>query len=305
MPDGFIEASGRGHTMAEIMTSGRGKRSTGTRKYKYGIRAPIVVYQMGKVGSMSIYSAFQKLELDVPVYHCHVLNQLGQMERNVKLTLTNPGESLQVIREGKQLRRRIFSDDAVRWNLVTLVREPIGRNVSHFFHGIIERVPDFYQRLENKTLEMGYLADTLLKDSQVNLTCMWWFDTQVKQLFDIDVYAKPFPKRRGYEIYEGRHVRMLLLRLESLDRCLGTAMKQFLGIPNFTADRQNVAEDKDYAEAYRRFKEAGVLPLWYPHIHHSSRYARHFYTPAELRRFRKPWLTASRANAAESMAKRA
>src|SRR5438874_10832030 len=98
-----------------------GKANTGS--YKYGIRAPIIVYQMGKVGSRSVYESLKKLELDVPVYHCHVLNNLEKVEQGVRQLLTAPEESLRAVREGQQLRELILSDKDRKWNLVSLVRE--------------------------------------------------------------------------------------------------------------------------------------------------------------------------------------
>src|SRR5258708_39936699 len=42
---------------------------------KFNIDTPIIVFQMGKVGSSSVYDALNDLDLDVPVYHAHVLNR--------------------------------------------------------------------------------------------------------------------------------------------------------------------------------------------------------------------------------------
>src|SRR5205823_9682428 len=119
-------------------------------------------------------------------------NNLEKVEQGVRQLLTAPEESLRAVREGQQLRELILSDKDRKWNLVSLVREPVARNVSHFFHAVIERIPDFYERLENKTLDMDYLSGMFLKDDQVNLTCGWWFNSQVKELFGIDVYARRF-----------------------------------------------------------------------------------------------------------------
>ena len=44
------------------------------REKVYGVREPIIVYQMGKVGSSSMYWSLDALRLNVPVYHLHFLN---------------------------------------------------------------------------------------------------------------------------------------------------------------------------------------------------------------------------------------
>src|SRR4051812_30029853 len=40
---------------------------------KYGVRDPIIVYQMGKVASTSVYRSLCALDLDVPVYQLHFM----------------------------------------------------------------------------------------------------------------------------------------------------------------------------------------------------------------------------------------
>jgi hypothetical protein len=253
------------------------------------LRAPVVVYQMGKVGSSSLYESLKKLGLSVPLYHSHLLNDLDAIERIVRATLPNPGASLKEIERGRQLRQKILHSSGPRWSLISMVRDPVARNVSAFFQSISERVPDFSQRLQQGAFEMDALAEAFLADEVTHAAPLGWFDSQVKDLFGIDVCASPFPTRTGYAIYQGKRVRLLVMRLENLAECVGLAIRQFLGIRHFRLETHNVGEDKNYAEVYRRFKREVALPCAYLDRMYNSTFARRFYTAEEIDGFRRSW----------------
>ena len=119
---------------------------------------------------------------------------------------------------------------------------------------------------------------------------MGWFDRQVRDSFGIDVFATPFPKKDGYAIYEGRRVRLLVLRTREsgcvCHRGLARHSSTFL---TSSQPRANVGEDKDYKDIYLRFKQDVVLPESYLEQEYGSRFARHFYTDEELLRFKQQW----------------
>jgi hypothetical protein len=52
---------------------------------------------------------------------------------------------------------------------------------------------------------------------------------------------------------------------------------------------RNEAADKVYADVYRCFEKLLRMPRQYLDRMYSSRYSRHFYTPAELAEFRSHW----------------
>ena len=131
------------------------------RNYKFD--GPIVVYQMGKVGSRSVYEALVDLRLAVPVYHAHVLEDLDNMAESIKKQFPNPVHSLRVIRAGKRLRQLIDSNPTQHWHIITLVRDPIARNVSRFFHSIEEVLPDVRRQFDSGTISCNDLIVTFLE----------------------------------------------------------------------------------------------------------------------------------------------
>lgn len=60
-----------------------------------------------------------------------------------------------------------------------------------------------------------------------------WFDRQIKEPLGIDVYAAEFPKDRGYKMNEKDNIRLLVIRVEDLNGCVGSALREFLRIPVF------------------------------------------------------------------------
>jgi hypothetical protein len=106
------------------------------------------------------------------------------------------------------------------------------------------------------------------------------------------VFSSDFPKSKGYKIYEGDKVDILLIRLENLNQCAREAFKDFLNIDNFTLINTNIGSEKDYAPIYKKFRDAIALPDSYIDEMYNSKYARHFYTEAEINKFRARWRVA-------------
>jgi predicted site-specific integrase-resolvase len=114
----------------------------------------------------------------------------------------------------------------------------------------------------------------------------------MKPVFDIDVYGQPFPHQKGYEIYHGKNnSRLLLIRLEDLDRVGQKVLGDFLNVKKFQLVHANVAEKKEYSDLYRDFKKI-PLPASFLEKMYASRYARQFYTDEEINGFYQKWIGA-------------
>jgi hypothetical protein len=111
----------------------------------------------------------------------------------------------------------------------------------------------------------------------------------VKEVFGIDVYARPFDTGRGFDTYGEGRFSMLVLRLEDLNARFAEAVHQFLGVRKARLKTVNKAEDKWYGDLYRRFVSEVTLPDGYLDGVYGSKFARHFYTPQELAAHRWRW----------------
>lgn len=247
-----------------------------------GINDPILIYSMGKVGSSTMYNSLRALDLDVPVYHLHYMNHLDEMEALIRRTRPHPQQALKGHAKARAFVEEFKSSKWQRWNVITLVRTPVRRNVSAFFEGIKGYFPNAAQDFETGALTLDEVRRTFLEQFD-HQAPRFWFDSQVKPILGIDVFAKPFPRERGYDILETPRVRLLLLRLEDLARCAPQAMRDFFALEHFSLQKANDGENKTYAEMYRAFVKNVELPPEYYQEQHQLAYSTHFYTPDELR----------------------
>ena len=261
----------------------------GVKPKKFGISQPIIVFQVGKVGSTSMYASLRRLKLDVPVYHQHFLRNLEMLEMWSQQTLDDPSAELKMLDNSRELNAMLARKHPPRFNIISLVRAPIPRCISNFFHYVNVRIPNFDERYKANQLTGAEVADFFVNQYKDDMHDIW-FDERIKDVFGLDVYAKGFPKERGYQIFERDNVRLLLLRMEDLNRCAPDAMRDYLNVSNFHLVRANVAEDKTYGALYKDFMSALRLPPAYVAAAHDRRYSKHFYTPQELAASVAPWV---------------
>jgi hypothetical protein len=254
---------------------------------------PIIIHQMGKVGSktvkLSLEKAYENVRYIPPVLHSHVLTNLDNIELAIAREFGEMGRDLGIIRDARQLNRIIFNNPGFKWNVVSLVRDPVARNVGAFFQNLPLIMPDWKRYYQSNEFNIRELQDIFFRTGSIHNTSVDWFDHQLKLVFDVDVFEVPFPQAGGYQIYHSAKADLLLLRLEDLDRVAVPAMDEFLGLKDFQIYNANVSEDKEYADIYRDFKQVS-LPAEYVDGVYRSKMAAHFYSQAELDTFRKKWV---------------
>jgi hypothetical protein len=265
-------------------------------------KEPLIVFQMGKVGSTTVIRSLEATGLDMSIYHAHVLTQdaMDKVEKTYKKHFSYMSLTPNHLWESQYLRKQI--DKGLRagkkWKIVTLVRDPVVRNVSAFFQNLDVELLDSNHRYRIKSTynfettldieDIGKLVE-LFVETLDHDTPVIWFDSQLKPVFGIDVFASDFPISKGYKIYEGELADALVLRLENLDECARDAFQEFLGLEGFTLMKANVASEKPYYIIYRRFLDSAILPDSYLAEMYTSKYAQHFYSQEEISAFRARW----------------
>lgn len=270
---------------------------------KYHHKPPLVVYQMGKVGSSTVSRSLKAANTGRHIYQAHFLTPglIDKYEKKRRNYLGTDREGdlkhiWQYQHLNKQLKRGL---NGQRWKIVTLVRDPVARNLSTFFEHI-ELLPSATaQQWKLKSIEYDFEMtitnhnlDELIRlffERCEHDNPLTFFDQEFKPVFNIDLFATDFPIAQGYKIYEAQQVDILLIRLENLNRCAAQAFKEFLDIDNLTIKSHNIGSEKDYADIYQMFKDSIVLPPSYIDWMYSSKFTRHFYSPAEIERFRAKW----------------
>lgn len=246
---------------------------------------PILVYQMGKVGSRSVVRAIEDLTAR-PVYHIHQLDE-KELQRLAEQNLKSGNEIKPHIKRGPEAKREII-DAGKPADIVTLVREPISRNISAFFQNIGKYCKDRHP----DPVELVRLFLEKYPHGQPNT----WFDREIKKFIGIDVFETPFDHAKGWQVYEKDQYRMLLIRCETPDDVKSEALSHFFGWPDVQIGRVNATGDKRQRKTYEAFKEKANFSEQYLDRMLRSRYAVHFYTHSERVRTRKRWTNAAQAS---------
>jgi hypothetical protein len=260
---------------------------------------------MGKVGSKTIQRSLRTVELDRPVFHVHFLTpdrvEKTEKERRKYLGTEKEGLLRHVWQYQFLLNQMASGLNDGKWKIVTLTREPIGRNISAFFENLDVELLDAGHRYHIKSDYYGFDVCVTIEDMREleqlffdrlhHDSPLLFFDQEVKRMFGVDVFSREFPTSRGYQIYEDEKADVLLIRLENLSQCARAAFREFLGIEDFTLTTANVGSAKVYAPLYEKFKECVVLPEAYVQRMYTSKYMQHFYSAEEIARFRARWQT--------------
>lgn len=268
---------GRGHYDRQV--GGLLRRSEG---------APILVWQMGKVGSTSIEEAVRDSDVSAPFLRAHLLNPemivRGETYRRARARGTREYLRSDAIREA-------LLSSAQPWKIITVVREPMGRNLSAFFQNLDVYIgPSARQQIEAN----GGESDSMLRATFVNHfdhnRPSEWFDREIRDLLGTDVLAQGFDTTRGVQLYQAGIHELLVLRMEDLAASGEAALRDFLALPSLRVGRGNVGDAKWYSPYYRRLRRNPMLPPTLVTDVYSSRYAHTFYTDAERSQLALTWL---------------
>jgi len=242
---------------------------------------PIIIYQMGKVGSSSILRSLGAS--GYKPYHIHYLNP--ERLRQIESTYLSKQHNLplHISTSRKLIKNRTFESPNCR--VISLVREPISRNMSAFFENKKLFTHNFSQ-IEQKSIN-AYIKN-FLSNYPHNVPLVW-FDNELKGQLGIDVYAYSFPQADGYSIIKKDNIRLLILKLEISDESKKRALTEFLDISEISLQRANVGAKKDYADIYKSFLERIRLPEEYIDRMCTSKYTRHFYSDKEIEQIRYKW----------------
>jgi hypothetical protein len=295
------------------------KRWIDRRVYEYfavnvapylGWRNPILIYQMGKVGSSSIRNSLfrcrdpktrlvlmshefypirnrdaSRIEIE-PACREHVLREIEHDRRVFE------GFSPKK-RRGWRFREKFYTERIYQayvksghpLRVITLVREPVGNNISMFFE-----VFDHYAgtTADQSSLSIDAMIDLFLKQ-YMHWRPLTWFDAELKTTLGVDVYRHPFDPRRGYARIAQPPVDLLVMKCELDDALKADAIRQFLGLDEFAIVRSNVTSNRAHAPQYEEFKRRVRMPDDLLDEMYESKYARHFYSPEERAAFRRRW----------------
>lgn len=258
----------------------------------FNVRPPVLIYQMGKVGSTSVYKSLKKFAIIHPIFHVHWFSKEGMVRaEKIKAEIRDPIFDMH-LRRCKLLRSKYNNGNIKRLKIITLVRDPIDREVSNLF----QNIEIFNRHLINhkKQIKINDALKLIRKKIELKLLdvdyCINWFDDEFNRALSVDIYDYPFDKEKGYSIIKYKHIDILIIKLEKANSCFKSAIKEFFGIQSEKKlVKANIGDKKRYSNEMKFIKEnLRVSPKACESIY-SVKYVNHFYSQKEINGFIAKW----------------
>ena len=255
---------------------------------------PIIIYQMGKIGSSSVFYSLKKVKRSHPIFHCHYISHehIQQIDEYYKSINKSNSNTIYVTKKMGNFLRNKINSGRYHWKIISLVRDPVSLEVSDFFQNIIRDlnqadlspnpvIVNKYQKYIKKRFE-NY-------NEKTNFYCNW-FNHELKQTFNFDIFNHEFDKKNGYKIYHIKNADILVIKLEYLSKVFQIAIGEFLDIDNINLKNANIGEKKDYKKIYEIVKSSLKISDNTLMKIYSSEYVHHFYTQDEISEFISKWV---------------
>lgn len=253
----------------------------------------VLIYQMGKVGSSSIFAALKEKDIPWPIYHIHYLSEKRLQEAIYWHEINDFKYIPEHIIVSQALKHFIQKNrNKVHWKIISLARDPIALQASIIFQNLQEcfseviDINEDHLNIEKATkLIKNQLSEHLTRDSHfIN-----WFDYEIKEVFGIDIYQYPFDTESGFEIISKGNVDILLLKLETLQQNFKPAIEKFLNISNINLPEANIGAEKKYGLEYKQLIQSLKLPKALCESIYNTQLAKHFYSENERLKFFSKW----------------
>ena len=246
------------------------------RKYKNRKNNIILVYTMGKVGSSTVFETMIKEFPLCKAFHIHFLSNhwlkdklkdTAGWEYNKKIAF----EFFQYFSKNKHKRLKI----------ITLVRDPIARDISEFFQNYRK---EGYNIDKMSLFEIIELVKGRGHDLSLN-----WFESDFSNYLEFNIYDYPFNKDKGYSIYRFDGFDLLVMQTEKLNEIFRDAFREFYGFEVKKLLKANETKGKFKKDFYREIKrlyyeEKAELGKVY-----QSKYVTHFYAKKDVEKFIRSW----------------
>ena len=235
----------------------------------------VLVYSSPKTGSVTIHKSLQ--DIGVCADHLHELTELTIFSDpiNEGLLVKYSQEQIRILKNCKRVK------------VISLIREPIIKNFSLVFH--VMGHYDF--KLDDIPFGKSFINSFLSKiDSYKGapMDSLNWFDNELKAALNIDVYAHPFDREKGYSIIKQGNIEVLVMKLEKLN-ALEPIIAEFIGTSRFKVIADNVSDAKMYKYLYRQVRETIGFPKEMFNYYYNDPRMTHFYCEEEIASFWGMW----------------
>jgi hypothetical protein len=265
---------------------------------RYRDENTVLVYQMGKVGSTAIASALG--DRAVQIHNFYPANEpcsCRPLYANALYRKPFHWLFYRAIRMAVRRRKTL--------KIITLVRDPIERNISMYFHDLHYWLAYYFSAVRPDRVRSEGL-DTLIDCFRTTFAHRYpldWFDRELKRLTGIDVYDHAFDTAAGFTRIEQGGTSVLLVQTEQL-WASWHAVEEFVG-RKLELRETNRGRHKWYGPLYARFLRAYSATASELEEMYSSRYARLFFSEDARARMRRRWQTPRSTAGASTNVRRA
>ena len=171
------------------------------------------------------------------------------------------------------------------WKVVHLVRDPIARNLSHFW------VHDFRVNVSPRAPDLSTFKKRFLTELD-HFYPLYFVGNEVEPFWEFEV---PFVNgfQPPYTVYDDR---VAIMRYEDFD-CRDDLLRNFIGVePRIEAPRIMCAGRAGEVDNYKEILDTIRLPKEYVDLMYGTAYARTFYTKQEINILKERWTKGVKAD---------
>ncbi len=248
------------------------------------LKADLLLYTMGKTGSNSLSYSLEEEGLTVASKHYFGGDQQHFFNNEKK------GRGGKI---NKFIIRTLLNTTNQRVKVITLVRDPVARNLSMTFFALDKVIYKTLQRIPNGQRDGEILSlDEIITEGFMNTINqegpLNWFEKEFDYVLKVDALQHPFDKEKGYTIIQKENLDLLILKLEKLSD-LEEVIKSFLNLRSFKLLTANSGSKYWYSDLYKDFKNHFKPSEDYLDKMYTSKFATHFYSATELENFQSRW----------------
>ena len=217
----------------------------------------VLIFTMGRVASVALNKALK--DRGIETFHAHYLVNGGEHYRR-DLDI----ETFEKIRQ---------------YDIVTLVRDPIERNISEFFRTI-----------PSKT-EYSYGA--FLKSFLTKYNHIWpltWYDIEFHPYTGLDLLSMRFDASKGYQYYSLPSKNIVAIRTDRLSFLASKVFSEFINLHDLEIPVKNATSQRPgLVGLYNKFCSEVCFPKGYVDFMFNSHYAKAFFTDKERVAAKRKW----------------
>jgi len=245
----------------------------------------LILYAMPKTGTQSMKATLNKYGFEHT--YVHFMNIDALLSKQFYNYFDNKIRRLSDLLVNDRLVKENYLNviKGKKVKIITGVREPMARNYSMVFQAIKNWGP--YPLITNLN---GNFEEAIINYLDYCSNSTWeWFDDEIKEIFNIDVFNYPFNKEKGYCVIKEEHVEIFLYKLEN-SKVLGKALAEFLGLDkkvNMLVCHE--AEKEEYRFIYKQLKRILCISEVILSKYYDNDKMRHFYGEEEILQFKNNW----------------